>query len=232
MAETKKVVLLIVEGPTDADALNPILKKLFEDSTVRFHIVHGDITIKDDINSRNAVTKVNGCIKQEMQRYRYKAADLLRVIHIIDTDGAFSPDECVVYESIDHVAYTDALIKTSNVEGIIRRNKTKREVVRRLASTGKIQSIPYELYYMSRNLEHVLHGISEVLTDEEKRDYADEFADKYENDLDGFKQFICSSDFAVKGSFNETWEYIFQGSNSLKRHSNMHLMLKENPRAM
>jgi len=232
MTKTKKVILLIVEGPTDADSLNPILKKLFEDSMVRFHIVHGDITIKDDINSKNAITKVNECIKQEMQRYRYKAGDILRIIHIIDTDGAFSPNESVVYENVKHVIYTDELIKTSNVEGIIRRNKTKKAVVLRLISTRKIQTIPYEAYYMSRNLEHVLHDNPETLTDDEKRYYADAFADKYENDLEGFKAFICNSDFAVEGDYKETWEYIFRGSNSLKRNSNIHLMLKENSREM
>ncbi|GAB1477354.1 hypothetical protein MASR2M70_21920 [Bacillota bacterium] len=45
-AKTKKIILFIVEGPTDEDALSSILKKIFEGEgkDIRFHVVHGDMT--------------------------------------------------------------------------------------------------------------------------------------------------------------------------------------------
>ena len=35
-SKTKKVILFIVEGPTDEDALSPVLKKIFQNEEVRF----------------------------------------------------------------------------------------------------------------------------------------------------------------------------------------------------
>lgn len=38
---------------------------------------------------------------------------------------------------------------------------------------------PYEIYYFSRNMEHVLHDRAENLTDDEKEDLAFDIADQY-----------------------------------------------------
>lgn len=42
-AKTKKVVLFIVEGPTDEEALSPVLKAMFQSQDILFHVVHGDM---------------------------------------------------------------------------------------------------------------------------------------------------------------------------------------------
>ena len=39
---------------------------------------------------------------------------------------------------------------------------------------------PYEIYYFSRNMEHVLHDRAENLTDDEKEDLAFDIADQYQ----------------------------------------------------
>ena len=91
MAKSRKVILLIVEGETDQDSLSPVLKKIFSNSNVHFCVTRGDIlvkTIETDISGRNAITKVNTHIKNEMMKYGYKTKDLLKVVHLIDTDGA------------------------------------------------------------------------------------------------------------------------------------------------
>lgn len=230
MGASKKVILLIVEGLSDSSTLNPILKKIFSENNIRFHIVHGDITIANGISSKNAVIHVNDCIKKEMGISKYRKQDLIRIIHIIDTDGAFISDKDIIYSNVNEISYNDSSIKTSKVDQIINRNKTKREVVERLYKTGKVHNTPYEIYYFSRNMEHVLHNESGNLTDDEKGRKADEFVDTYENDIDSFINFITKSDFAVDGDFNTTWDFILKNNNSLKRHSNIHLMLRDNPR--
>ena len=53
----KKIVFVIVEGPSDSEALSGILNKIFSDNTVYVHIVHGDITTQADTNSTNIVKK-------------------------------------------------------------------------------------------------------------------------------------------------------------------------------
>ena len=160
MAKSRKVILLIVEGETDQDSLSPVLKKIFSNSNVHFCVTRGDIlvkTIETDISGRNAITKVNTHIKNEMMKYGYKTKDLLKVVHLIDTDGAFIPNERVIENSEERIKYCIDKIETRNPEWIINRNKTKKEVAQRLRSTKKIGGIPYCILFFSRNMEHVLH---------------------------------------------------------------------------
>lgn len=42
----KKVVLVLVEGPSDDTALGIMLNKIYEKDSVYVHILHGDITTK------------------------------------------------------------------------------------------------------------------------------------------------------------------------------------------
>ena len=44
MADEKKVVLFIVEGPSEETALEPLFKQLFDRKRVQFHVAHCDIT--------------------------------------------------------------------------------------------------------------------------------------------------------------------------------------------
>ena len=141
MAKSRKVILLIVEGETDQDSLSPVLKKIFSNSNVHFCVTRGDIlvkTIETDISGRNAITKVNTHIKNEMMKYGYKTKDLLKVVHLIDTDGAFIPNERVIENSEERIKYCIDKIETRNPEWIINRNKTKKEVAQRLRSTKKL----------------------------------------------------------------------------------------------
>lgn len=76
-------------------------------------------------------------------------------------------------------------------------------------------------------MEHVLHNDARNLSDEEKANYADEFADTYSQNPEGFIEFLSDFDFAVPGDYGETWRFIFAGTNSLHRHSNLHLLFSD-----
>ena len=91
----------------------------------------------------------------------------------------YIPDSAIIedLEAMNPI-YSLKEIRTANTNGIINRNKVKRENVNRLKTTGKIWSIPYKIYYMSCNLDHVLYGKLNS-TDEEKEDDAYNFAKKY-----------------------------------------------------
>lgn len=41
MSKAKKVIFVIVEGPTDEDALSSVLKQIFSSAEVHFHVIHG-----------------------------------------------------------------------------------------------------------------------------------------------------------------------------------------------
>lgn len=95
MSKAKKVIFVIVEGPTDEDALSSVLKQIFSSAEVHFHVIHGDITTEDAITANNAKSYVAKRIAAEMKKYAYKESDILQIVHLIDTDGAFIPDNLV-----------------------------------------------------------------------------------------------------------------------------------------
>ena len=41
MSKAKKVIFVIVEGPTDKDALSSVLKQIFSSAEVHFHVIYG-----------------------------------------------------------------------------------------------------------------------------------------------------------------------------------------------
>lgn len=222
--KTKKVILFIAEGPTDEETLSPVLKKIFQKEDVRFHIVHGDLTSNWSVTAQNAVKTVNRHIDTERKRYGFEKKDILKVIHLVDIDGAFIQEEKVVYGKHEEILYLRDHIETRFPETVINRNKRKSQILSRLSLTGKISSIPYSIYYFSRNLEHVLHNSSKNLTNEEKVNYADTFADRYCLDPASFLSFLSGNDFTVPGDYRDTWEFISEGTNSLNRYSNFHLL--------
>lgn len=225
-AKTKKVILLIVDGPTDEIALGPILKKIYDKNDVLFHVIHGDMTSNWSVENINAVKTVHEHIEIERKRYGLQKKDIIEVIHLIDTDGAFIPAERVIYSSVKDIQYYKDRIESSDPASTISRNKRKAQVIYRLCSIHSVGTIPYYIYYFSRNLEHVLHDNDSNLSDSEKVCYADKFADKYISDHEGFISFLSSSDFAVPGDYNQTWDYIMNDLNSLHRYYNFHLHFK------
>ena len=53
MVNEKKVIAVIVEGPSDEAALGSILKEYFSSAEIQFVVVHGDITTKDYTSTDN-----------------------------------------------------------------------------------------------------------------------------------------------------------------------------------
>ena len=228
----KKVVLVVVEGPSEEAALGTIFEGYFSSDLVRFHVVHGDITTQDYITPDKIIVKISEQLTILKNRYGYTPENYLRIIHLIDTDGVFIPDQYVTekdeLKAEKKVCYYENHIETHSAGSTINRNKRKSDVLVKLKSVNQIQGIPYKIYYDSCNLEHVLYGVLADLSDEEKEELADNFAEKYENDIEGFIQFISGSDIAIPGTYTETWKFIWKSNslNSLNRHSNMHLIFQ------
>ena len=74
---------------------------------------------------------------------------------------------------------------------------------------------------MFSNIDHDLYN-KRNLTEENKDKLSSAFANKYKNDLEGFKKFICNNDSIFKQNltYRESWDFIRNGCNSLKRFSN------------
>ena len=161
-------------------------------------------------------------VKSYAARNGLRQSDFEKVIHLMDTDGAFVDSSRVIEAAgLDRAQYYDSEIRCRKPEDIVTRNAQKAAVMRQLAATSSVwRSVPYEPYYMSCNLDHVLYG-KRNLSDDEKENEAICFSRKYHDDVSGFIQFICHSPFSVMGTRRETWRFIEADDNSLKRHSNL-----------
>lgn len=222
----KKVIAVIVEGPSDESAIGGILKEYFCSSTVAFMVVHGDITSDDRYSPDSIVSGINSFVEEYGKKYGYEWGDYIRLIHIADTDGVFTKG-CVIKDEVESIQYSEESIRTSDVRVTERRNEHKSEIMFKLSSTGKIKGVRYRLYYNSCNLEHVLYNELRDFTDDEKESLSDEFAERYEGKADEFVEFISGSDLAVSGTYKETWKFIMKDKNSLHRHTNMQLMFED-----
>lgn len=219
----KKVIAVIVEGPSDENAIGGIFKEYFSSEEVQFAVVHGDITSNDLTTVDNVITKIDKLIDGIRTKYGYRWDDFVKVIHIVDTDGAFTKNN-VKESEVEGIQYFEDHIAGANVEAIERRNKHKAEILFKLYSTGKVHGIGYRIYFNSCNLEHVLYGTLQNFSDEEKEEMSDDFAEKYEGRVDDFISFISDEIVAVPGTYKATWRFIEKEKHSLERHSNMHLI--------
>ena len=206
------------------------IEEFFSSEEVQFAVVHGDITSDYHTTLNNAVTKVGDVIERLRSQYGYQWGDLIKIIHIADTDGAFTRD-CIRQADVKSIQYYEDHIEHADVDEVKRRNQHKAEIMSKLCATGKIRKTPYRLYFNSCNLEHVLYEELKDFSDEEKEILSDDFAEKYEGKLSDFIDFISDKSVAVEGSYKETWKYIEKDKNSLQRHSNMHLIF-ETPESM
>ena len=219
----KKIVFVIVEGMSDSEALSLVLSKFYDKQTVHVHIMRRDITTEPGVTSTNIVTKIAEAAKQYANAYHLKNEHFQEIIHLVDTDGAYISDDAVVEDpnAADPV-YSTTEIRTKNKVGLEFRNACKRSNLDRLVATNTVWSIPYKVYYMSCNLDHVLYNKLNS-TDEEKETDAHTFAKQYKDDLPGFLAFIGESDFSVVDDYKGTWTYIRQDLHSLERHTNFGL---------
>ena len=79
---------------------------------------------------------------------------------------------------------------------------------------------------MSCNLEHVLHNKLADITEDEKKELANKFADRfYEKEIE-FIDFINNKDFKVLGDYKATWDFIKKDLNSVNRYSNFWLFFE------
>ena len=230
MATTKKIVLFLVEGSTDSTSLGLVMSRILTNDDVRFYILGGDICYRYHITDENAARSVMRFVNGFLQRYRLKKTDILKIVHVIDTDGAFIPPERVIYGGKDHATYKETSIETLSVDSLRSRNEMKTNAAKALSKLSQVEKIPYAFYYFSRNIEHVLHDRADSLSSREKRIYSEAFENTYADHPEEFIKFIQSREVAVRGGYSKTWEYILRGTNSLKRGSNFGLFFDWNPK--
>lgn len=223
----KRIIFVIVEGPSDEDALGVILSKIYDKSKVYLHVIRGDITTQSNVDSGNIVAHIGDIIRKYAKDNHFKKTDFWKVIHIVDMDGAYISDDYILEDgTVKKVQYSETSIKVISKSAIMQRNRKKRENLDKLCITKRIWDVPYQVFYMSCNLDHVLYDKLNS-SDEEKEYDSYHFAKRYRNDITAFWAFVSSSDFSVMIEYQDSWKYIKDKLHSLERHSNLGLCFVE-----
>ena len=223
----KKIVFIIVEGPSDEEALGVILNRIYSSNVVYVHIMHFDITTERGVTGSTILSRVGDIIRQYAASNHYNKADFKEIIHIIDMDGAYIPNENVIEDQeAGRLMYSTTGIRASDKQKIEQRNQQKRSNTNVLCTPKEIWDTPYKAFYMSCNLDHVLYNKLNS-SDEEKEIDSFNFAKKYKDKVHDFTNFISCSCFSVMIGYQESWDYIKQGLHSLERHTNLGLCFKE-----
>ena len=95
----KKVVFIIVEGPSDQDALELLLNNIFDINRVFVYVTHGDITSRKGNTPNNILRKVTEEIKLYATNNHLDKIHFQQVIHIMDMDGAYVSEECIIEDN-------------------------------------------------------------------------------------------------------------------------------------
>ena len=240
----KKIVLCLVEGQSDINALSYGISELYDsidsDYEVMFPILRdtnktgGDITSKYGVKPENIERLIAQLfIDNYLKDYGLYPKDISEIIHIVDIDGVYI-DDCSVIETkagFNGKAnyYDEEYIEAANIDSIIERNARKRENLNHLSNLESIKvgskQVPYSVYYMACNLDHVISDDANIEQGSKCRNTL-EFADKCQANDNFFVDFMQSKEIAMIGmTYKESWQYIKQGKNSLKRYTNINLLI-------
>jgi len=222
----KEVLLFIVEGSHDETALAMPLENLQKscssDGLIQIGVTHGDIT--SDYKVNNVAHEVVKYAKKYCEMYKLKKSDIIKVVLLLDMDGAYIPDDAVIRsDTHERAFYSESQILHKCPEDIKKTHKLKQSRVNNLVGLKHVWgNIPFSAYFVSCNLDHVICGNAN-LTLQEKRNITDDFSLKYGEDAEGFLSFFCNSGLVLGETYDESWDAIKINLNSLKRFSNMNV---------
>lgn len=218
---SKKVILFLVEGGSEIVALELALESIFNTNSTVMYLTEGDISSDSRVSPSNIKVTLNDKITKALEHKRLKKSDVIKVIHIIDTDGAFVDDRYIQQNTSDEFIYNTSCIACKDVNQIKNRNLHKQKNLNILIKLNEISGIPYEAYYLSIDLEHVFHNTLNA-SKEEKISLSEKLEDTFcEN-----PSLLISTlkNHKVDGDHTQTWEYLKIDNNSLSRCTNLHLI--------
>lgn len=182
-----KIVLFIVEGPSDEETLSAYITKLMFKNRKKLsvQITYGDKTSENIANSKTLFTVTADNINQyieniiieylnrkDVKDLGIKAKNIEYVFYVTDTDN------CFFEETLPRLNKKECLSKMFNFKEIeVYQNQVqRRQEKQKNISERKIPRVPFETIFFAKDLEAVTIGNSENLTDELKEKLSNEFA--------------------------------------------------------
>ena len=153
--------------------------------------------------------------------------EIQEIVQVVDLDGAFIPPEHIYRGENPWFEYSNEGIYTKNVDGARGRNKKKQESLNKLVfDVKKIDNIPYSIYFVSCNMDHVLFN-HRSLSPNQKSEMANRFWVQCEKHPEIVDETVFKNKVSTEKGYEESWKEIQQGNESLMRHTNINLFLSE-----
>ena len=244
----RKIILFLVEGKSEREALENAISELYNPAATVFFLVRSEIATDEngnhiiadrggDVTAIGDPTNIEKTIytmllKSFFDKQKLLPKDVSEIIQITDLDGAYVPENSIKEDKgLPKIRYEENRILCKDIEQIIERNERKKKNLDYLTSKTAIKvgkrSISYRIYYFSSNLDHFLHheaNLDPLAKVKKAEDYSGRFLDTPEE----FARTIINDPGAVtEKSYEESWDYIKTGTNSLRRHTNLNILLEE-----
>lgn len=228
----KKVLFVIVEGNSDSLLFYDLLQRKYSNELVVIKPYRGDILVDYDQTHLSIRDRIRAFFLKHLQSL--KLSDFLGIVHLTDTDAAFAGDDKVqiAEEQAEDLLYhvTHLSVKSDKLRNqILVRNKTKKvqtELALEIKEiTYKGTKIPYRLYYLSQQLEHVVFNQLNIPQAEKERKVVSFLKRADETTLNGL--FVALNPTLPEGVTNNhraSWDFILTNENSLQRYTNAILM--------
>ena len=222
-----RVVFVLVEGVTE-ETVFAVLTKLLVNCSVHIHIAMCDLTSDLHTTPGNVLKRIVDSMREFAEPLGLKPKNFREVIHIVDTDGAYIPNDNVIQDNEKIKPFYELeCISSCRAEQIVQRNSKKTAVLNKLIATPTVFSgVPYSAYYFSCNLEHYFHNNANV-PNEQKMTLAEALDKKYVKDSTLFLEDVNQVGISASGSYEESWTYIQQSTNSLSRFTNVNLLFSD-----
>ena len=240
-SERRKALFVFVEGKADRIALRRYFESVLGETgryLVKIYLKPGEIDERTkqrskaggDITSDNTIPYGSVCdaIYENVLHYckldSIPEEDVIGIIQLVDTDGAFVSDSQIVEDSRLEKPFYDTSnkqIRTHNRNSLLKRNRRKSFNMSLLSAQSDINGIPYRVFYMSCNLDHVLFNKP---NNSEKIVQAKTFAGRFADDEQNLARFLASFLPKKAGNYEKSWKYIRdrkQPNRSLERGSNL-----------
>lgn len=235
----KKIILFLLEGQSDLRALEYPLALFFNAISKNIECIcltpqngkSGDITGESSVNQKEILKIIPTWwnISYNLSIKGLEATDVLEIVHIVDSDGTYIPNENIQFYMGEKAEYLSDGIKHKWPERIIDRNTRKKRNLTTLKNSSTISigttKVNYSIFYFSCNLDHYLSGNRNISV-KDKFMFAEKFSIKIQTHED-LLNYLFSNDNPIKKhhTIKESWEWLGDLFNSLRFSTNLGLCL-------
>lgn len=228
----KKVLFIILEGNSDEVFFFDALER-YKNEQIVIKAYDGDIFTDPKQGQVETRERIRRFFIDRLGDL--KLNDILGIVHISDTDGSYISNDKVIVnkEQVNELVYAiDGIYVNEEAEKEKKefRNQLKKQNTVPATQLNQVQykgvKIPYRLFFLSQNIEHVVFNELNVSSKEKMKNmviYLRRVRGTTELD-DLLKSLLPVINEGSNNKHRDSWDFILNGDHSLQRCSNVILM--------